>query len=1617
MTAPAPPTCENEAASANPPSNERNDQSSEDLVAVPKILFFSAHDQSSLKRQISKYQSHFAHLKISDDLVEAYLHNLVYTLDRKRTSMAWRSFAIIGSLVDLQRIDEIASSAQMAVSKPALCLVFTGQGAQWPGMGRELVVFPVYEKSLRDAELYLTEIGCPWLLREEILRQEEDSKINHAEYSQPICTALQIALVDLLDDFGIQPAAVVGHSSGEIAAAYSHGSISFKAALRIAFHRGVVSARLARDKSNQGRMLSVGMSRRDIQLYIDDITSQFSSCDLTIACINSNKNVTISGCLAQIDALKALMDGKKIFARKLQVEVAYHSPHMQQIADSYRSMIGNIEKGEISSKFKTMISSVTGNRVEAADLQSAEYWVTNMVSPVNFAEALGCLVGDGTKLTRKKLDLSHRNILAIDMFVEVGPHPALQGPIRDELATMRRSSSMSYTSILRRGASALESTLRVVGETKSLGYPIDLVGICVPKLKRPDGLMVLPDLPEYCFDHSKTYWYESRFNNRFRTQDQGKLDLLGKPVSDWNPLEPRWRNHLRVNEMPWMEDHVINGATIYPGAGMLVMAIEAAHQMSDHHRAILGFELQEVQFVEPLNIPRDSAGLETQFSLRLPRDRSDYVSTWSEFRLCAYEKGEWHESCRGSVRVQYMTDNGPVDGGTEALEQLKAFKKIEDSMTKSCLEPVDRDLVQQNLRGSGYDLGPAFQRINNAMFGEKLQAKADVRIFEWPESEFPQPHIIHPTTLDAILQTAVTVLTKGAQKSTQTMVPNSMSYLRVSKDGLSFPGASNIKACVRMTAQDHRGAEFDYTVLDEDKNFMLAEVNGMRLTIIAGSTTSDDEEAIRERPNAYQIEFKPDADLMRTDQRLDWTKNTGPSLEGYLDILIHKQPGLSVLQVSATADGSIILASTNDVSRREAVRPELNLGLSFSNKLINVSQGYIEQKRYAEQGSRLLFKRLNPENVPEKQGFEAEAYDVSIVHISCRLIEYIEEVMTGMLKLLKNDAWLFLVEEPHAKGESGSPNAQSQKYFSADESWNPNLNSQYTLIENSENLVVFRKRSMRRSTLQERHQKRIILVIEPSSNLQARVAEKLKAGFLATSSNICVEIFELREALDVQVKENVVFVVLLELDEPMIVTLSKSTYIVFQQFLGAAHDILWIGASEQGQLRKPENTAIDGLARVMRNEHDDYRLTTVVFELQGQISDHQMELLLAIFHKNHDSPFPDGSQLESEYMEIDGILSIPRLVRREELSRELHARSMPQRSSHKAIRDAPPLSLIVGSPGLLETLHFVEDKDFFRPLMQGEVEVRTEAIGLNFKDCLAAFAQISSAGLGSECAGTITRVGTGVDLMPGDRVVMATRQSFKTFARGASSATCRIPNELSSTEAATIPTQFMTAWAVIYHLARLRTGESILIHAAAGGTGQACVQVAHLMGAEVFATVGSMDKKRILIQRYGIEEDHIFYSRDVSFAKGVKRMTKGRGIDVVINSLTGEAMLASWDCIARYGRFVEIGKKDIIANSRLPMHPFAKNATFVGFDLETFYAEQPIQMKADLEALLDMFAKKKLHVQHPLHIYSIADIQEAFRLLASGQSAGKLVLEVSEDTQVPVGWKTVFASVVMILTS
>ncbi|ETS80428.1 hypothetical protein PFICI_07957 [Pestalotiopsis fici W106-1] len=331
-----------------------------------------------------------------------------------------------------------------------------------------------------------------------------------------------------------------------------------------------------------------------------------------------------------------------------------------------------------------------------------------------------------------------------------------------------------------------------------------------------------------------------------------------------------------------------------------------------------------------------------------------------------------------------------------------------------------------------------------------------------------------------------------------------------------------------------------------------------------------------------------------------------------------------------------------------------------------------------------------------------------------------------------------------------------------------------------------------------------------------------------------------------------------------------------------------------------------------------------------------------------------------------------------------------------------PLSLEIRTPGLLDTIEWAEDTVAYSPLGPDQVEIRVQAIGVNLKECLTLLGRVNIDRLGSECSGFIVRVGAAVKhLETGDRVVLGSLETYKTLVRAESFQVVKIPQAMSFTEAAAIPTAFCTAYHSLYRVARLQKGESVLIHAAAGGTGQAALQIAQHIGAVIFATVGSVEKRKLLIEHYGISEDHIFNSRDASFAEGIKRVTNGRGVDVVLNSLSGKLLVASWEIIAEFGRFIEIGRKDIDTRGYLPMFPFIKNAMFAGVDLAAIVDGGGTSGRYVLQEVFDLMETGALRPLHPITPFPVDQTEQAFRLLQSGRSMGKIVLELHDSSLVP----------------
>ena len=506
-----------------------------------------------------------------------------------------------------------------------------------------------------------------------------------------------------------------------------------------------------------------------------------------------------------------------------------------------------------------------------------------------------------------------------------------------------------------------------------------------------------------------------------------------------------------------------------------------------------------------------------------------------------------------------------------------------------------------------------------------------------------------------------------------------------------------------------------------------------------------------------------------------------------------------------------------------------------------------------------------------------------------------------------------------------------------------------------------------------------------------KLTSKLKATF-SVDSRIC----DVLECQSIDLRQRVC-VFLHELQQPFLYGVSEAAFSGLQKIISSCHSLLWV----TGQYTEdPAKQLVQGFARCVREENKSLRFITASLDTSRGVPSVVDKILLV-----YKSSVLDTSEIfEREFLEKNGILHTNRVVEADTLNQHVHSKTTVQPPEPKPLSQSlmQHLKLSIATPGMLDTLEFKDDLRKSIPLLDDEVELEIRASGLNFRDVLIALGQVTGDNLGGECAGIVTRVGSSTHLRPGDKVVGFVEGSFATFGRSKSSSICMMPENLSFAAAAALPTIYCTAHYSLSRWARMKPGETILIHSAAGGFGQAVIQLAKLYGAEIYVTVGSDEKRQFLFDNYNIPKDHMFSSRSNSFAKGVKRMTRNRGVDVVINSLAGEALRSSWECIAPFGRFIEVGKKDVYNYGILPMYQFAKNVMFACVDLVHLLEEEAELAGTLLMEVMEMLRLGKIAGPEPLNVFKASQVEEAFRYMQSGKSIGKIVVEFNDDDIVPV---------------
>jgi len=523
-----------------------------------------------------------------------------------------------------------------------------------------------------------------------------------------------------------------------------------------------------------------------------------------------------------------------------------------------------------------------------------------------------------------------------------------------------------------------------------------------------------------------------------------------------------------------------------------------------------------------------------------------------------------------------------------------------------------------------------------------------------------------------------------------------------------------------------------------------------------------------------------------------------------------------------------------------------------------------------------------------------------------------------------------------------------------------------------------------------------LIVITDDCAQQSQLASEVESRLQSLGALTC-ETISFRDLRSRDLKDTFC-VVLPEMDSPLLYSIPEEEFASLKLMVKSASGILWLTG---GREHRPEVGLVTGLGRTFRSENPEINFVELAIEQTSSIPEvahHIPKVLLK-------SLASQVEQTESEYMEKDGMLYISRVVEANYLNDRLHSRLSAQKPTIQKLQEEPQraLKLIIRTPGLLDTLQFDDDEGVEQQLAADGVEIEVKAIGVNFKDVIVALGQIPANTLGLECSGIIVRTGHGISesrLKLGARVCCIAMGTYATRVRSYAAAVSTIPDDMSFSTAAALPLIFCTAYYALVHIGRLREKESVLIQSGAGGVGQAAIQIAKMMKAEIYVTVRSEVKRELLMDLYQIPEDHIFVGRGASFVPRLKTSTSG--VDVVLNSFSGEGLRRSLDCLASFGRFVDISKIDIQNSEQLPMATFSRNITYSSVDLAVVFEKSKALMGELMQSVMKLVASGEVRVPQPLHIYRSSELQEAFRFLQGGKNTGKTVVELHKDDLVPV---------------
>lgn len=1578
--------------------------------------------------------------------------------------------------------------------------IYSGNGSQWEGMGRRLMAEePVFREAVSEIDALFRPLAG-YSLADEFAGTLGSGRYQGTEHAQPALFALQVGITRMLQHQGIEPAAVAGHSVGEIAAAWAAGILTLADAVAVVHHR----SRFQGMTRGKGQMTAVGLGQEAVSALL---ARQDHPLELSIAGINSYRGTTVAGKPKHLTQLESELGRQSIFFRRLDLDYAFHSPAMDAIESGVRDALALLRPLPSRVPFA---STVTGTMVSGEELD-ADYWWRNIRQPVRFAEAIGAILTTQTTL-----------------FIEIGPHPVLRSYLNDCLKDTGTEGRVIPT--LKRGDDDPVLVRRASALAVIAGAPADWSRL----FPRPGCWHRLPNYP----------WQRERCWHPVTAESTGILarnpvhPLLGYPLAQ---QENTWEQQLDTKRFPTLADHVVGTATVFPGTGFVELALAAAVCLLPGSRV----EIEEVEIRSPLLLSAEHAvNVRVQIdasdgSLRIRGRRYASDAPWTTHAVgrILREPGEMlltrkapvpparhpdfngssHAALTRTVGLAYgpafqCIEQGWVDGHS-ALAILGVPDQINGELPRMHLHPALLDCSFQLLLQILKDHLPVQEGITY------VPVKMGRIVLRRGQS---RPYCVRATLLHRTSQSLHAEFTLFDQDGIALAVVQDARFqgLRVGKrsnDRLSFltyhciprplvsgeaPPAipfTKVKAALvevarraALSGSHRRYSEEVEPLLDslcsqwtqetlhqlasrgkllnpaqvspdiqpffthllnqaEEELAVISSPEGWNLTPHHNEHVSAQDiwnSLIADYPDFFQIIHAVGRIGMHLSAILTGTKlvqqviPSGSSLAALTQQVLgpegKQKIGQALRQIITQGLTSlptgqrlgIVEIATGTPSYAGDVAAVMDATCCDYTFVGSAAERMEESARLQERFPSIA---LRPFDVAAADGTLSLRHQLVIVTLDFPTTEAAQQALTLARACCAPDGALVVIGLHPARWIDFIFGAQQPPHQIIDrELWRSHqrpaqfwrqqlqqlhctsiellelspdtLAGPYILLAKSQEgdmpVVAPERNALPRSWvlladpdgpsaqlsehLTNRLQKRGDMVIQSCAHdlpqLQALFAETTAsygeldglvylAGLAHPSSGPVAG----TAILERQVERCTAAAAILQACEA---TATNTTCWLVTSGMGK---VLLPVAQEDCTAANPlGDAALWGFGRTMMNEAASISIRLVDLDSPVIIETAAMAL-------EREFEQPDGEQ--EVLLTQGGSRYVPRL--------DMVAR--PDKRRQPTLQDEPQtVTLAFPFPGKLRNLRW--EARTGGQLGDQDIEVDVQATGLNFRDLMFTLGLLSSdslengfAGptLGLEFSGIVRRVGPkACPFKPGDRVVGFGPSSFSNRVITQASAITHLPTSISFEAAATIPCTFFTVYYALHHLARLQAGETVLIHCAAGGVGIAAVQMAKWLGAEIFVTAGS-DEKRDFLAMLGVE--HIFDSRSLAFADQILQRTSGKGVDVVLNSLSGDAIDRNFRVLKPFGRFLELGKRDFYENTKIGLRPFKNNISYFGIDTDQLMSARPDLARTLFTEVMELFAEGVLHPL-PYHLFEAEDILDAFRYMQQARHIGKIVV-------------------------